>query len=92
MVSITIVSNSGTAWTDLPDKQRDGRLLHTQEPIQVGLVPGGMASGAASVALRLDCPDGRVLVAETSLTALAAAVRALETMSAGLPLRIPSAR
>lgn len=37
------------------------------------MLEGGMKSGAFSVGLRLDLPDGRVVVAETSWAALKAA-------------------
>lgn len=36
---------------------------------RVVFMEGGMQSGAASVALRLDLPDGRTVIAETSLAA-----------------------
>lgn len=36
-------------------------------PIQIGALEAGMVSGAPSVAIRIDLPDGRIVVAETSL-------------------------
>lgn len=38
----------------------------------------GMRSGRTSVALRLDLPDGRTLIAETSLGLLLGAAKAFE--------------
>lgn len=52
-----------------PELDRD-RIVHVTDPIAVALLAGGMASGAPSVALRVPLPDGRFVVAETSLAVL----------------------
>lgn len=65
------------AW---PELDRD-RIIHVGEgapPIGVAVLEGGMASGAPSVALRVDLPDGKVVVAETSLKLFLAAADALK--------------
>lgn len=46
-------------------------------PIQIAAVEGGMQSGAPSVAIRIDLPDGRIVVAETSLRLFQMAAAAL---------------
>lgn len=56
------------AWPDLMDRDLD--LIHYREPIKATALPGGMASGATSIALRFDLPSGHVLIVETSLAAL----------------------
>ncbi len=41
-------------------------------------IPKGMASGGTSIKIRLDLPDGRVVVIETALSKLATAVREIQ--------------
>lgn len=43
----------------------------------------GMASGKPSVAIRLDLPDGKVVIAETSLALFLGAASALHTKFGG---------
>jgi hypothetical protein len=65
------------AWPDLEELKAQGKLVWTEQPMRVVGLPGGMTSGKPSVAFRFDLPDGRTLVAETSLALLLTAVRAL---------------
>ena len=56
-------------WPDLAEKLKRGELYHLGEgapPVQVGALEGGMVSGKPSVAIRIDLPDGKVVLAETS--------------------------
>lgn len=60
------VSLEEPAWPDIADKA----VIHLGRdaaPIQIAALSGGMSSGAPSVAIRIDLPDGRIVVAETSL-------------------------
>jgi hypothetical protein len=61
-------------WPDLADRMGD--VIHYAAPIGYTALAGGMESGATSVMFRLDLPDGRVVLAETSLALLVAAVNA----------------
>lgn len=61
------------AWPDLAGR-RELDVIHVTTPIEVTGLPGGMDSGATSVAFRIDLPDGRVVIAETSLALLVATV------------------
>lgn len=56
-------------WPDLVDNAYRLTWLSGNDdpPIQIGALEGGMRGGAPSVAIRLDLPDGRIVVAETSL-------------------------
>ncbi len=56
-------------WPDLADKRDQLTWLNGNDdlPIQIGALEGGMRGGAPSVAIRFDLPDGRIVVAETSL-------------------------
>ncbi len=57
------------AWPDLADKAARLTWLSGNDdpPIQIGALQGGMVGGRPSVAIRIDLPDGRIVVAETSL-------------------------
>lgn len=56
-------------WPDLEAKADRLTWLteNEREPIQIGALEGGMIDGRPSVAIRIDLPDGRIVVAETSL-------------------------
>jgi hypothetical protein len=63
------------AWSDLTGAP----VIHLGDGTEIGLcvLPGGMTSGAPSVAFRLDLPDGQVVMAEASWRVLAVAVQAI---------------
>jgi hypothetical protein len=64
-----------TPWPDLKDKE----FVHLgTDSIEIAGLEGGMASGLPSVMLRVNLPDGRVALAETSVAALHMAVKALQ--------------
>ena len=64
------------AWPDLADRDD---VIHLTNTIGVTCLAGGMESGKASVAFRFDLPDGRPVVAETSLGLLVMAARAFQS-------------
>jgi hypothetical protein len=56
------------AFADLADKPQEQILkLPDGWPIQIATLDGGMASGNPSVMIRIDLPDGKVVLAETSV-------------------------
>jgi hypothetical protein len=63
------------AWPDLIDRG----VIHLGDGTTIGMcvLPGGMTSGRHSVSLRLDLPDGNVVVAEASWRVFALAVQAI---------------
>lgn len=63
------------AWPDLADKT--DKIIHVTSPLGLAYLEAGMESGARSVMLRVDLPDGRVVLAETSFALLALAVRGI---------------
>lgn len=73
MTPLRIILQGDGCWPDLARKQ----VLHVTEGLQVAALPGGMESGRPSVMLRVDLPDGSVVLAEMSLRALLTAARAL---------------
>lgn len=82
MPSINLTLEGDGCWPDLPEKMQQGQVIdlmgNNVPPIQVAALPGGMVSGKTSVTFRFDLPDGRILLAETSLTLLATTIRAIE--------------
>lgn len=64
MPSMNIVLQE-PAWPEL--KEPGAKVVHTNAPIGVTALTGGMQSGKPSVAFRIDLPDGTVVIAETSL-------------------------
>lgn len=78
MPIINLKLDGDGAWTDLQGKD----YIHLTGDVpawEIVALEGGMGTGNPSLALRLDLPDGRVVVAETSVKAFlttAAAIRA----------------
>lgn len=64
------------AWPDL--LQNTVRVVDYQGPIDMVVLPEGMTSGKPSVALRLDLPDGTVVIVQTSLAILQTAMGAIK--------------
>jgi hypothetical protein len=52
------------------------KIIHLKTPITVGALEGGMESGKPSIAFMFDLPDGRTVIAETSLQLFVTAARA----------------
>lgn len=78
--------NGDGCWPDLADIQKrvaDGRVIHlVGHGLELARLPGGMSSGATSVTLRVNLPDGRVVLVETSLANLRMAVQAFDAADA----------
>ncbi len=65
MIPFSVILEGENAWPDLDNKE----VIHLgagSRGMQVAVLPGGMVSGKPSVAIRIDLPDGRTVVAETS--------------------------
>jgi len=60
------------AWTDLATRD----LVHGAWT-RLGVMPGGMDSGALSIGIVVELPDGRLVVAETSWALLYVAAQAI---------------
>ena len=80
MPRAVIVPAGDGCWPDLREKRERGLLLDAMgenASITFAGLSGGMESGRASVSIRIDLPDGRVVVTETSLRLFKAAAVAL---------------
>lgn len=57
-------------WPDLVEKNASGKLIdlmNASTPIQFALLKRGMNSGKSSVTMRVDLPDGRTVLTQTSM-------------------------
>lgn len=68
MPSLRVLTDGVGAW---PDAKKAMWLDDSR--IQIAALPQGMASGRASVAIRVDLPNGRAVIIQTSLRAFHAA-------------------
>jgi len=71
MPSLKLIMEGDGCWPDLSLK-----VVREAKEIEVACLLCGMQSGKTSVTFRLDMPDGDVVLAQTSLELLEAAVRA----------------
>jgi len=79
MPTIKMFMDGDNSWPDLKDKLGTDQLIHLgndAKPIQMALLDQGMQSGRPSVSIRFDLPDGKTVVAETSLRLLVSTARA----------------
>ena len=74
MLTIQLILDGDGAWPDLADNPN---VQFVKEPIGLAVLTNGMQSGKPSVALRIDLPDGKIIVAETSLALFAMAARGI---------------
>lgn len=75
MPDLKIHLDGDGCWPDL-NENRD-RVIEGRK-IEIAYLSHGMASGKPSVTIRVDLPDGRVVLAQTSLALFEAATRAFQ--------------
>ena len=76
MLGLTIHLDGDRLIEDLADRE----IIHLgndAQPIRIGALDGGMASGRTSVAFGFELPGGQVVLAETSLRLFLVAADAL---------------
>jgi hypothetical protein len=73
-IDLVALDGEGGAWPDLAARSD---VIHLTGAFQLAPLRAGMQSGRASVAFRFDLPDGRSVIAETSLRVLYSAVKAI---------------
>jgi hypothetical protein len=84
MIAMTIRLDGDGAF---PELQKHKKLVHLQNdspPIQLAVLDAGMSSGLPSIVLRLDLPDGSVVLAETSARLFCSAGKAIMAKYPGL--------
>ena len=66
---LRVIVDGDSAWPDLKTK----KIHHVTKGLQVAGLRDGTVAGQPSVAIRIDLPDGSVVIAETTLRLFAAA-------------------
>jgi len=67
MPVLKIHMDGDECWPDLREKADQIIHLANESVIEIARLTGGMSSGKSSVCFRFDLPDGRIVLAETSL-------------------------
>jgi len=76
MPTIRLIMDGDSAFFDLQGRESD--VIHRTGPFTVAALARGMRSGHPSLAIRIDLPEKKVLIQETSVAAWLAVARALE--------------
>ncbi len=77
MLTFQITLDPERPWNDLLDKEVV-YFGNDAPPIEIVAMSEGMASGRTSISMRLDLPDGRVVIVETALYELNRVVQTLQ--------------
>lgn len=80
---VIVLQQREPVWPDV-DQSKVIHLGNGSPAIQVAVLEMGMDSGRPSIAMRLDLPDGRTVVAETSARLFCSAARAIMAKYPGL--------
>lgn len=75
MMSLEVHIEGDKCWPDLMGKKGQPAFIQGCF-IGIARLPGGTVSGKSSVTVRIELPDGQVVLAETTLVLLANAVKA----------------
>jgi hypothetical protein len=89
MHALRVILDADGCWPDLPEKDEAGLLINAmsgedEAQIALALLPHGTQEGRPSVTIRLDLPDGRTILAQTTLRLFTSAARAFAA-KAGMP-------
>ena len=79
MPSIDLNLDGDNAWPDLKGRKGDPFIYEVPKdsPLQMATFPSGMKSGRASAMIRVDLPDGKVILIETSVACFLTAAAAM---------------
>jgi hypothetical protein len=72
MPGMKIILDGDNCWPDLKEKG----FVELEQDLEIAMLQSGMASGAPSVSMRFELPDGRTMLAQTSLKLFLSAARA----------------
>lgn len=86
MPHLRIILTGDEAFEDLKDHMEN--VTHLQNPsMAMARLTKGMISGKSAVAIRINLPDGKVLIAETSMDLFLAAANVFEARERAEGLR-----
>ena len=76
---INVILEGDSCWEDLADKIKSDKVIWLREGvISIAALSKGMKSGKPSISIRIELPDGRTLMAETSMRLFLSAAGAFE--------------
>ena len=76
---IKVILEGDNCWTDLAEKIQDGKVTWLRGGnISIAALSKGTTSGRPSISIRIDLPDGKVVIAETSLRLFLGAAEAFK--------------
>jgi hypothetical protein len=78
-LNVSFVPASPLAETEWPDLERENciHLADDAPPIRLAVLEHGLTSGRPSIAMRIDLPDGKTVVVETSARLFCTAANAI---------------
>lgn len=78
-INISFVSASPLAETEWPDIERENciHLADDAPPVRIAVFESGLTSGRPSIAMRVDLPNGKTVVVETSARLFCTAAAAI---------------
>jgi hypothetical protein len=85
MTQIVMHLEGDGCWPDLAERRDDVVHLTEDTPLEVALLQAGMQSGKASVAIRFNLPEGKIVIAESSLAVLGSAIKGFEARAGVAP-------
>lgn len=65
MTGLNVILDGDGCWPDLADGKTP--IHHVKDGIEIAALPAGMSGGSPSLMIRINLPDGSVVMAETSL-------------------------
>lgn len=82
MIHLDVHIDGDNCWPDLVNEHGQPNFISGQWT-GIARLPGGTASGKSSVTVRIELPDGRVVLAQTTLDLLVNAVMAFRVAETG---------
>jgi len=79
LMSLSVITNGDNCWPDLREKGFvEGGYPPEVGGVGIARLPNGTVSGNATVTVRIELPDGRTVLADTTLALLRQAMIAFE--------------
>jgi hypothetical protein len=89
MAAIGVYLDGEGCWPEIDQRPRIDLRDRGAPPIQLALNPSGTKDGDASLTVRIDLPDGVVLLSRVSLKHFLEAAKALQSADAAYRKRMP---
>lgn len=74
---LVVAVDGDNAWPDLAERYEKGEVIDAGVN-GITALPNGTSEGRCSIALRIELPDGKTVIAQTTARLLATAIKGLE--------------